>query len=309
MSDSDDDRTASLMSPAKLAQLKPRPAASPAAWLDQMAADAGSGHVRRLVELRQQFEAQVRERDYKPAIAALRAAAEAVQPLDFTLLQSRGWLARATGKGREQGAQFAAQAAQAATAVDAAREAVKALGRSQHAQAAAAERGALEFDVELKAIEKILDQGARWLQDMRNQLKARQAAQPDAAAQAKIDEDNARCEILVARLKKLRAATSVVQHLQQEMQAVALRRSGVQQALHEALEGEVAGWMRKAAAVAAAAADGGDASADAGPLQAQHADVVVAIKRAAKDLIELRSTEHALADELAAGAKPLQDAA
>ena len=37
----DPDRTASLMTPSKLAQIQPRSAASPAAWLSQMAADAG----------------------------------------------------------------------------------------------------------------------------------------------------------------------------------------------------------------------------------------------------------------------------
>src|SRR4051812_16356720 len=36
----DHDRTASLMTPGKLAQMKPRPAATPAAWLDRMASDA-----------------------------------------------------------------------------------------------------------------------------------------------------------------------------------------------------------------------------------------------------------------------------
>ena len=47
----DFDRTASLMTPAKLAESRPKVAASPAAWLDQMAADAGHQHVRRLAEL------------------------------------------------------------------------------------------------------------------------------------------------------------------------------------------------------------------------------------------------------------------
>ena len=36
------DRTASLMSPARLAQMKPKAATTPAAWLTQMAADCNS---------------------------------------------------------------------------------------------------------------------------------------------------------------------------------------------------------------------------------------------------------------------------
>ena len=54
MSADEQDRTASLMTPAKLAQFKPKPAASPAAWLDQMAADAGAINMLRLSELRRQ---------------------------------------------------------------------------------------------------------------------------------------------------------------------------------------------------------------------------------------------------------------
>ena len=45
----DHDRTASLMTPAKLAQMKPKAAVSPSAWLDQMAADAGHAHLIRRV--------------------------------------------------------------------------------------------------------------------------------------------------------------------------------------------------------------------------------------------------------------------
>ncbi len=41
----DSDRTASLMTPSKLAQIKPKSAVSPAAWLNQMAADAGHAAV------------------------------------------------------------------------------------------------------------------------------------------------------------------------------------------------------------------------------------------------------------------------
>ena len=80
----DEDRTASLMTPAKLAQLKdrPKPASSPAAWLDQLATDAGSGHVRRLVDLRKTLPAQLRERScqgrpWSPAAGAGRGGGQA----------------------------------------------------------------------------------------------------------------------------------------------------------------------------------------------------------------------------------------
>ena len=46
------------------------------------------------------------------------------------------------------------------------------------------DRTLLEFEVEFRAIDKIIDQGTRWLQDMRNQLKAREAAATDDAVPA-----------------------------------------------------------------------------------------------------------------------------
>src|SRR5574340_623904 len=105
----DSDRTASLMTPSKLAQIKPRSAASPAAWLNQMAADAGHLHVRRLGELRKELQAQALLRDVSPAMSELARLGEALPRLDFGLLQSRGWWSRATGKSRGAGAEFAAQ--------------------------------------------------------------------------------------------------------------------------------------------------------------------------------------------------------
>src|SRR5688500_1830898 len=103
------DRTASLMTPAKLAQVKPKGQASPAAWLNQVAADAGHQHAQRLAELLHDLEAQAPRRDISALIAELAHLREALPRLDFGLLQSRGWWARTTGKSRTAGAEFARQ--------------------------------------------------------------------------------------------------------------------------------------------------------------------------------------------------------
>ncbi|MDB5946570.1 MAG: hypothetical protein JWQ33_1596, partial [Ramlibacter sp.] len=63
------DRTASLMSPARLAQLKPKPATTPAAWLTQMAADAGHLHVNRILELGEVLKEQAASTEL-PAVAS-----------------------------------------------------------------------------------------------------------------------------------------------------------------------------------------------------------------------------------------------
>ena len=173
------------MTPAKLAQLKvrPAPAASPAAWLDQMAADAGSGHVRRLMELRQQLEALVRARegDFRAVGTACQSLDGALGRVDFSLARPKGWLARATGQGKAAQATFGAQQRQAQTAGDDLADEVRELQKKQAVQASTTDRMVLEIEAETRALEKIMDQGARWLQDMRNQIKARQAQGGDAA--------------------------------------------------------------------------------------------------------------------------------
>ena len=296
----DHDRTASLMTPAKLAQMKPKAAVSPSAWLDQMAADAGHAHVRRLGELRGQLQAQAAERDYAPAAAALRAVADALPRLDFSLLQqNKGLLARFTGKGKTAGAEFNAQVDAVLTAAEGIKSQVQALARKQQAEAAATERTLVEFEVEYRGIEKIIDQGARWLQDMRNQLKTRQqAAAGDEAALAQVRQDAARCEILVARLKLLRAASNAAQQAHQQAQATAQRRAALLQLLQQGVAGDLKNWQARMSPVAAAA---GDASSPAlnleGPMEAQR-ELQARLQRAGADCEQLQLQEQALAENL-----------
>lgn len=308
--ESDDDRTASLMTPAKLAQLqvRPKPAASPAAWLDQLAADAGSGHVRRLVDLRRQLEAQLGERSDAPVAAALQALEAALGALDFSLVQPKGWLARATGKGKEQGAAFAAQHARAAQAAEDVADEVRALTRKQQAQAAAVDRTLVEVDVEVRAIEKIMDQGARWLQDMRNQLKTRQAQGGDAAVLQQIQEDSRRCELLVERLKLLRGVCSAAQSATERSRAIGKSRASVAAAVQQVLDAEAKSWHKRLAPLAEEAAAGGSATQGLEKAQETHERLCAAAAHALADCRGLATQEQALAEELAALAAPLQAA-
>ncbi|RYY66033.1 MAG: hypothetical protein EOO24_54440, partial [Comamonadaceae bacterium] len=96
------------MTPAKLAQVKPRAPVSPAAWLDQMAADAGHMHVRRLGELCAEMAGRDRQRDIQPVATALAGLAEALPGLDFGLLHLRGQSAGDLRDGFELGGEFCA---------------------------------------------------------------------------------------------------------------------------------------------------------------------------------------------------------
>jgi hypothetical protein len=308
MSD-DDDRTASLMTPAKLAQLKVRPAAaaSPAAWLDQLANDAGSGHVRRLIDLRRHLQAQVGEPQYTPAAQASSAFAQALDEVDFSLLQPKGWLARATGKGKEAVTAFRAQGDRCSRAADALARELRALQGRLQAQGQASERTLMECAVEVRAIEKIMDQGAHWLQDMRTQLKGREAAGGDAATLQKIEEDARRCELLVTRLKLLRTASSAALQAVEHCKAAGPRRAALATALQQALEG---GWRSASREIDTLADQALAGSAPEGieRTRAELPRLRDALRHAADEAAALQQQEQALAAELAALQEPLQAA-
>jgi len=296
----DPDRTASLMTPAKLAQVKPRAPVSPAAWLDQMAADAGHVHVRRLTELCQELLCQDRLRDIAPAAGALAGIADALPGLDFGLVQPRGWWARTTGKSKTAGAEFAAQFERIEEVSRSLAAHVQALQKKQQERVTLSELTLVEIEVETRALEKILDQGARWLQDMRNQLKARGASASDTQSQQAIKDDTLRCEILVARLKMLRAVSSAAQHAHQQAQAAAVRRAAVLQLLQQAVATNVKSWQARLSKLAGVAGDG-DASATSleGPMES-HRELQLCIKQAIADCGQLQAQEKALAESLAA---------
>jgi hypothetical protein len=294
----DHDRTASLMTPGKLAQVRPKAPVSPAAWLDKMATDAGHQHVRRLDELRADLQAQAQRRDFSPLAADLARLAEALPKLDFGLLQSRGLFARLSGKSKSTGAEFAGQYEQIDQAANALAEQALALQGKQGDQANRTNIALLEFEVEFRALDKIIDQGARWLQDMRNQLKAREAEGGDEAARAQIREDSARCELLVERLKMLRALTSAAQLAHQEARDAAARRESLVQALQQSVASNVKAWRSRISDLASAAREGQVPPSNLEGSMDCHRDLQLCIKRTLADCGQLQAHEKALAEGL-----------
>ncbi len=294
----DHDRTASLMSPGKLSRLKPQPAATPEAWLDRMAADVGRLQVDNLLEVQQALAQQALDRAAGALASDLDALATAQQQLDFNLLQSRGWWARTTGKARSAGAEFAAQVDMVSAKVQSVTARAGELNRNHAAGAAATDRSLLNLDVEYKALDKIVEQGAKWLQDMRGQLQQRHAAAAtDPLAQQKVREDAARCEILVARLKALRALSATAQQVLTQTRDLLAARGALVQHLSQALSGTARNWntrMGSLAAAAQAGSDGPELGVEAP--QEIHREMQQQVTRALADCARLASLEEAAAE-------------
>ena len=176
--DSPDDRTASLMTPAKLARVAEGSGVPAAAtFLDRMAADVAHQHVERLGQLRTQLDTQSDGRlDQAAEIqAVLQRMLDALTQIDFAPLQVRNWWADLTGKNRGTGSAFAAAFDRVDEVARELASTVSAQHRQQAQAGGAQDRTMVDFDVEYQALDRVIHQGARWLQDMRNQVKARGA--------------------------------------------------------------------------------------------------------------------------------------
>jgi hypothetical protein len=291
----ENDQTASLMSPARLARLKPQAPATPAAWLDQMAADVGRVPVLRLLELTEALKAQTADRDLRPVAAALQQLRNTLEAIDFTLLEPKGWLAKATGKARSAGAGFAQQVDAVASACDAVTKGVAAFKTAN--EALAADRTQVEMAVEGGGLDQIVEQGGRWLQDMRTQLQKRHAEAVEAVAQLQVREDAARCEILVTRLKLLREAGGGVQHTLKQAQDAAARRTAFLVVADQALFPAIKTWHGRMGPLATAAAAGTAALGAEGPKEA-HRKLLDYLQRADNAFAQVQVHEQALAQGL-----------
>lgn len=299
------------MSPAKLAQMASRPKAqvSPAAWLDKMATEAGHQHIRRLAELRADLQVQAGKRDFSALACDLASVAEALPRLDFGLLQQKaGFFARLSGRSRSTVAEFAAQYDQTEEALGKLAAQAKSLQGKQGEQATRTDMTLLEFEVEFRAVEKIIDQGARWLQDMRTQLKAREAQGGDEPTLWQIREDAQRCELLVERLKMLRALSTAAHQCYEQARAAASRRAALVQGLQGQVAVRVKEWRARIAPLANAARDGeAPGLALEGPMDC-HRDLQLCIKQAAADCAQMQEHEAGLAASLDALGPHLQAA-
>jgi hypothetical protein len=265
-----------------------------------MASDAGHAHVKRLAELRNSLEAQAQQRDISTLAAELARVAQELPRLDFGLLQSKGWLSRLSGKGRTAGAEFAAQFGRIDEATQQLASHAKSLQAQSTQQAARNDLTLLEVEVEFRAIDKIIDQGAHWLQDMRNQLKAREASENGEEARRQIKNDAARCEILVARLKKLRTVSSAGQSVHQQAQQAATRRLGIFNVLQQAMASDVREWRTRVGRLASLVEEGGSTSANPNEAMESHRELQLCVKQLVADCAQLQAHESAFADSLVA---------
>lgn len=293
------DRTASLMTPSKLAQVsRDKLPATSNAWLNQMASDAGHTHLSRLAELEGVLRSHARTRQYVPLGSDIDGLVAALPDVDFGLLEPVGWWARATGKGLSAGAEFAARFADADKAARQLAARTHGLTQKQGSETGITDRTLVEFDVELQAIDKIVEQGGRWLDDMRSQLDARQHEAADEAARQQLRDDTLRCDILTTRLKLLRGVSAAAGQARDCAVLAATRRSDFLEMIRQALDSDVAAWQEQLSTLATRASREKSPTLDIAAATESHRGLALCMKQAASDFTELQEAEKALANSL-----------
>lgn len=311
--DSQEDRTASLMTPAKLAKVGGTGGVGvqPSQFLDRMAADVGHQHVHRLGELRLLLEqhGQGELEQAEQVAAVLERMRDALPRIDFALLQERNWWADLTGKSRTTGSAFASTFDTVDDVAQDLGSAVHAFQKRQQQPSAALDRSLVEFNVEYQALDKVIHQGSRWLQDMRSQAKARAGQAGDVDAQQQAQADEARCELLVERLKVLRAAAAASQQVYEEVLATVQRRSEFAQATHRVATVHLQSWRSSVSAVSTAAVGGKVAAHLLEEARKAHDKLGKKLEALLAEAGQLRTHESALVAQLAAMGEPLAAAA
>lgn len=302
----DFESTASLMTPSRLASLSAKPAASPTFWQDPTTGDIGRSQLQHLVELHTALGSAELECDLAPLRTALAEMLSAHSSLDFGLLQSHGWLARALGKARSAGAEFASQAERLTELGKTAHGALLAAQKLHGDRTSVAERLLLDMDVEHRALEQLVEHGARWLQDMRQQLQQRHAAAAnDPQEQDRIRAEASRCEALVVRLKALRSLGATVGQFVQQSRTLLTGRARMLQGLSQALPAALRAWQPRISALATAAEDGDGAALSLEGPQEVHQALGAQAGHALADVEDLQHRTEALQQQHAVVAQQL----
>src|SRR5690606_1962441 len=119
----------------------------------------------------------------------------------------------------------------------------------------------------------------------------------DAAALRQIEEDTQRCELLVVRLKQLRAVSGGVQQVLERWRAVAPQRPALGQELQAIHEGAWKAWHKRVAPIADQARAGGAAGGLDRARRAQE-ELQAALQQAARDCAALQDAQRELAAEV-----------
>jgi hypothetical protein len=279
----DEGRSAARESPAVLS-----------AWIRELLGDVQRAQVRRLAELRAQFQSEAFEWDGAALAQAVSTLHSAGRECHFERLRP-GWFDRLTGRYRAAHARFVAAYERMVACAARLKMDARELAQQLRGHTAGARRVLVELDMEWKALQAEVDQGVNWLQDMCEQLgelRARGADDPQLAMLAEA------AQAFTQEFKRLQSAASLAREIGVRAQALLERRAALLE--HVRADGEAfdKSWMQAIGKVvgdikAARAALPGVAQA-----LAAHDELMKRLEARADACFALQQEEHIMAQHL-----------
>ena len=190
----------------------------------------GHQHVRRLAELRKDLQAQARRRDISPLIAGIGAPGRGLAAAGFWLAAAPGLVGAHHGQGPHGGRGIRrVSSSRPRKSPKALVAQAQALQKSQQDRPAAVTARCWSWKSSSGRSTRSSIRARAGCTTCAIRSRRGRLRPPTSAGQQQISDDAARCEILVARLKTLRAVSSAAQQAHQQAQGAAARRAALLQ--------------------------------------------------------------------------------
>jgi hypothetical protein len=260
-----------------------------AAWVGQLLEDVRRTHVARFQQLRPKLQSDAFAWDNALLTHSVQGWLAASRNLDFQLLRRRGFWARLTrgaeGAAREFGRTYEGVLSAAAKA----RQEFEMLSRDYRAHTSSERRLIVELDIESRALNREIDQGADWLVELSCTIE-------------KADElrgFSTRAMALSGELKRLRAASTLGREITLLGQNVLERRTALLEMLKFDLHGFDKVWVQRLSNIRKKAVDRQVPLPALETAWEVHCELLTRLERTSAACLALQMEEQAMARRLA----------
>lgn len=265
-----------------------------AAWIRELLGDVDRAQVRRLAQLRAQFQSDAFEWDSAVLAQGVSTLHSAGRELHFAPLRP-GWLDRATGRYRDAYARFiAAHDRMVACAVRLKKELADLAGGLK-AHTANARRVLVELEMEWNALQAEVDQGVNWLQDMCMQLGDQRAAGGDDRRLAALAEN---AQAFTQEFKRMQSVASVAREIGVRGHALLERRAALLEHVKRDADAFEKGWMRALGLLVAELKAGRTSPPSVSQAIEAHDEAMKRLAAASDACSALHHEEHLMAEHL-----------
>lgn len=260
-----------------------------AAWLGQLLRRAQAAQIARFRQLRPKLQSDAFAWDNAVLTHSVEVWLAATRNLDLQLPRNCGWWARLTGAAERADQEFGRKYQDVLSAATAVKHEFEALSRDYGAHTSNTRRTTVELDIESRALDREVDQGAEWLVELSYAIE-------------KADELRAlstRAMTLSGEIKRLREVSTMAREIAVSGQNVLERRAALLEMLKFDLRGFDRIWIYRVSTIATKAANHRFPQPVLEKAREVHSELVSRLERTAAACLALQVEEQWMARRLA----------